>query len=519
MESLSPVASYLGTNYAASEEEKLKVKSFLIGRLTKLATLDEAIAQAETHHKALLKQYGKLSAEITTHKALLVPIHYLPVDVLQKVFLNCLPTTHSAVISPIYPPLLLTHICSAWHRIAHRTEALWASIHVPVPGALICPTPRGWVHQPIPNEETEGCSHTKSCIAAVCTIACRRVGAITEWLGRSGACPLSITIYNGNPYATSDIIYNMCMILDALLPFRACWGTLKLDGTATHFTCIASICSAELPLLYALHFEGSPVLPDSISSPPKEMQSWTNSGLLRAPNLRVISYIHTMEDVTKFPLRWELLTSLKLCDNSRWGSSTSIACRVTVNHVAAILVECPLLRQFYAKIFSKDFKFGVRNDNDPCIRLPKVITLKHLAYLGISSINPPPYIYKMLNILDVPLLEHLELNISVKPPAFPSSWDQFRAFLVHKLPMLRILSLNPEPFSQKQFLACLGLCTKLEQLKLIRDLWETPPSSPGSFSQTDQENDTSQLVMMNDALLRQVVGPAPVEGEGGDSAT
>ncbi|KAJ7143555.1 hypothetical protein C8R43DRAFT_891542, partial [Mycena crocata] len=58
-----------------------------------------------------------LEGGIDAHTALLFPMRRAPRDILQEIFLACLPTTHNALIDPSEAPLLLGHICSHWHAV------------------------------------------------------------------------------------------------------------------------------------------------------------------------------------------------------------------------------------------------------------------------------------------------------------------------------------------------------------------------------------------------------------------
>ncbi len=133
MESPSPFASYLGTNYAATPEEATKLSEFLAGPMSKLNDLQREMDRVKALYDTLTEQHTELESEISRHHALMAPIRRLPVDIIQEIFVRCLPTLHDAIISTRECPILLTRICSGWRHIALRTAELWASIHVPIP--------------------------------------------------------------------------------------------------------------------------------------------------------------------------------------------------------------------------------------------------------------------------------------------------------------------------------------------------------------------------------------------------
>ncbi|KAJ6585424.1 hypothetical protein B0H19DRAFT_892038, partial [Mycena capillaripes] len=105
-----------------------------------------------------------LKEEIEAHKALISPMRHLPQDLLQEIFTSCLPTKHNALVDPQSAPLLLGFICRHWRKIAHSTPRLWASLHIPI------------------STQTDRLSGFVSAFE----------GIVDSWLGRSGACPLSI---------------------------------------------------------------------------------------------------------------------------------------------------------------------------------------------------------------------------------------------------------------------------------------------------------------------------------------
>lgn len=503
MDCPSPFASYLHTNHAATSEEKTQLTQFLAGPISKLAELDKEIEQAGARYDTLIEEYGKLTVEITEHKALMAPIRYLPVDIFQEIFLQCLPTTHNAVISPKSPPLLLTRVCSDWRHIALGTAALWASIHVPIPSDAIPPyySPTEW-------DAPEDIQEDLPLVAL--TVARRRADAVTEWLGRSGACPLSITIFDGR-HGTSEEIYNI--VLDSLLPFCKRWGAITLDAPAARLARIVSIPANDLPLLRSLEISGSPAVFPMISDSPPQGSSrwWSDSGLVKALGLRKISYSDITEDVKGIPLQWGLLTSLELC-NISWSGAQSF---MTLERVAAILAMCPLLRECRVEItlLHPDRDSG----GDTAARLPPVIALKHLTYLSVCA-RPNTPLCDLFDALQMPLLESLEVDVSLQLHSSPSQWRQLHSFLTRIGPTLRIISVDPHAFSLDQFLTCLRICSKLEHLALKRSRFSSPswpsPIQPPPFN---QENEEHTALLLNDQFLRRVLKPTFVESENEDA--
>ncbi|KAJ7629863.1 hypothetical protein B0H17DRAFT_867535, partial [Mycena rosella] len=108
----------------------------------------------------LSDQREKTLAYIDAHQALISPARRLPRDIVQEIFLACLPSHRNVVMSATEAPLILARIFSAWRTIALSTPALWASLHLPLEYIF-----DHSLHVPV-----------------------------TKWLGRSGRCPLSLSI-------------------------------------------------------------------------------------------------------------------------------------------------------------------------------------------------------------------------------------------------------------------------------------------------------------------------------------
>ncbi|KAJ6485384.1 hypothetical protein C8R47DRAFT_1130018 [Mycena vitilis] len=149
----SPFAPYLHTNYVPSEAEVKGIHSHLIAPTLEVSRLEALIQDLSNQRQQAL-------GYIAAHEALVSPARRMPQDVVQEVFLACLPTQRNSVMSIKDAPLLLTRICSAWRSLALSTPALWASLHIPLEYVFDFIGPQ----RPL------------------------------QWLERSAHCPLSLTI-------------------------------------------------------------------------------------------------------------------------------------------------------------------------------------------------------------------------------------------------------------------------------------------------------------------------------------
>ncbi|KAF9007877.1 hypothetical protein BDQ17DRAFT_175652 [Cyathus striatus] len=141
-----------------------------------------------------------------------------------EIFLACLPADRNPCMSVTDAPLLLTRVCSSWRSIAHSTPRLWAAIHIVLPlyRAMQYPSPGSISHI----EET----------------VCLRMDNITasakQWLDRSGACPLSISIYQGQEWESNSSDFEDLMkkvrrlqitfIIDVVVPYHQRWYDLDV---------------------------------------------------------------------------------------------------------------------------------------------------------------------------------------------------------------------------------------------------------------------------------------------------
>ena len=77
------------------------------------------------HHKR-----EALSQFIIEHDALLALIRRLPMEILTKIFILCMPNHGMSSFDPEHSPLLVGQVCIGWRQVALSTQALWSSITV-----------------------------------------------------------------------------------------------------------------------------------------------------------------------------------------------------------------------------------------------------------------------------------------------------------------------------------------------------------------------------------------------------
>lgn len=492
METSSPFISQLGSNYAATSEEAAELTSFLTGPISKLAKLEDEIDRAKAHYDELVARHTELSHEINRHQALMAPIRRLPVDVIREIFMNCLPTTHNAIISPEECPILLTRICSGWRNIALGTAVLWASIHLPIPTDVDSNARYDSDNPPM--------QHSPQFLSAM-TIAKRQARAITEWLSRSGECILAISLYN-QEHGTSVEIYNV--ILDALIPFCKRWGSLKCDAPASNLIRIANIPGNDLPQLHTLAINGGRFARGAL---PVDDQGgvwcWKDSGVVCAPRLRAIVYNNIAEDFASFPLRWRQLTSITIY-GGMWGASEVMSLR----GLAALLATCHLLHDCRLHISPGPHQLDERAPG-----MPASILLPYLQEFAIQSDHMD--LSPLLDLLDVPTLSRLEVNTCLFIAA------PLHALIRRSAHTLRALTLSPNIFTREEFFACLQTGTDLTELTLRGGLYSRYAPTPPLMHHQNGANGVTVLLdeavayaplVLDDAFLYDVLVPAPGAG-------
>lgn len=185
-----------------------------------LADLDEEIDELERRSTQLKIKRQQIQEYLSQYDCLLSPIRRLPTDILHSIFHHCLPTRRDPIMSATEAPILLTHICRAWRQIAYSSPTLWARLYITFSDedALV---DSGQISYGL----------TKQNISDTLRLRC---AAVKEWLSRSGACPLSISLSytsrirsttEGQSPGRSD---NTLTLFRTLTQFCARWRRLEL---------------------------------------------------------------------------------------------------------------------------------------------------------------------------------------------------------------------------------------------------------------------------------------------------
>ncbi|KJA22983.1 hypothetical protein HYPSUDRAFT_201786 [Hypholoma sublateritium FD-334 SS-4] len=152
----------------------------------------------------LVQKETILAQEIAPYRMILhSPFRSLPDDVLEVIFLACLPNDHIPVIDFRQPPLLLTQISSHLRRVAFGTPRLWTAIDVPI----LAPCLTQWF---------DGRDDSRICYAKR-TMA-KYAWAVDQWLRRTGACDIEIFIHEKGNHIASCYVEEIFQLLIKRVP-------------------------------------------------------------------------------------------------------------------------------------------------------------------------------------------------------------------------------------------------------------------------------------------------------------
>ncbi|EDR15522.1 uncharacterized protein LACBIDRAFT_301988 [Laccaria bicolor S238N-H82] len=470
MSDTSPYAPYLDTNYVPNDPEIDHIKKLLSEPLAQLADLDKEIVRTRATLKNLIGKHGALHNKIKAHRALISPVRRLPPDVLGEIFFHCLPQHRNPAMSAKEAPVLLGRVCSSWRTIVLSTPRLWARIHIPTPNTVFTRPPTPQDHEQLDPGFVDKISH--------------RSKAAEEWIEKSGACPLSISIHMPSYVDTRSRVAGWAFerVTEQLISSRHRWRSLTVRAMDPAFTHLKNIAAEDLPLLESISLvrlhSGWP--PHPSSAPPKP---WSLCGLLAAPHLRSLSLSFAYENFANLPVKWAQLTKLEL--DTEGYVHGPIHQGISYQNVKKVLSQCPglvtcALRLSHPEPLHEMVKFDVR--------LPRLRNLLlNVSYAAFGHI---------FNYFELPQLHNIEfkqpfirtassLDISLSVPV---------DILLQNGGTLRSLSLDLYSMRKEDLIICLQSSPGITHLRLSAAL--APP-----FALVDTQSNAELEPVMNDAIL------------------
>ncbi|KAJ7658416.1 hypothetical protein B0H17DRAFT_955267, partial [Mycena rosella] len=292
---VSPFTTKLGTNYRPLDEEIDELQHLLAEPSSRLKRLNDEIADL---HKALAKleeERDSLSDYVEAHKALLTPVRRLPLDILQEIFVACIPTHRNCVMSAREAPILLGRICSSWRTISLSTPRLWARLHIAEPArpfqAVLYNAPPGRYAQ-YDNKLAQRIETTKT------------------WLGRSGQCPLSVSLDSSTNHrpitpGAEPSHQNTHLFIQTLVAFAYRWQDISLRVPLSALDTLSGLAEDDVPMLKTFDVFQRP-------EPIVHSTQWESFAFLRGRNLSSFTLHGTSINPRNFPLRWDQLTTLSI---------------------------------------------------------------------------------------------------------------------------------------------------------------------------------------------------------------
>ncbi|KAJ6594644.1 hypothetical protein B0H19DRAFT_67094 [Mycena capillaripes] len=184
-----------------------------------LVSCAQELARLDEHIRELSVQQDKIQAYVGSQR-LLFPRH-IPADILRESFFACLPnTSRNAVMSAQEAPLVLCRICTAWRTIALSTPRLWASLNV--------------------------------LFAFVTSRESLRMPAVTQWLERSAACPISLSLTYVWQWAIESS--SAIPLIQSLAVFSGRWR--HVEFTDLNSKTIGALAKISSPMLESFEFRG-----------------------------------------------------------------------------------------------------------------------------------------------------------------------------------------------------------------------------------------------------------------------
>jgi hypothetical protein len=347
----------------------------------------------------------------------------------------------------------LTHVCSAWRAVALATPVLWASFHLPVP-------------QPM-NEDMFFRSDLERKVyqTSLMDTLWKRTRAMKEWLARSGACRLSVSLYDMQHPNYGVVNINFEEFLHTIISHSKRWRSITFISSAEYLISVAALTAEDVPALEELvinmtsHFPQQPVDP---FSPPT--LDWAKTSFLSAPRLRRVSFVNLSQDINMLPLRWEQLTDLSLT-----GVPTGWVDREnkSLANIAALLAKCPKLVSAKLEISYQQptplapplpgHPGAVAEPSQPICRNP--ILLSNLTELSLHNSGGSD-ISSFFAMLDVPRLTTLEYYTTTQ--AKPAS--ELIALVRRISGTLVEFTTNAAMFSREDFFSLLKAAHRLKSL-------------------------------------------------------
>jgi F-box-like len=346
----SPVQHLLSetARHSPSPTEEVQIREAISQAESRINGIDVTTAKIQLLLSNLAEQRAQVQAYRDKHKVLVAPVWHIPPEILSYIFVLCLSECPPNEIkrSSLRTSLLLARVNQFWRQVALSTPQLWSTIF------LDSKSLGGG------NEAPAGATASSStlCMPKVC-------------LERSGACPLSITIFSQE--------FNLD-ILDFIIPLSDRWRRMSLNTNITMLQSLFPI-QGKLPCLEHLEIrntqwtEGPPpalgVLPFFSDAPRlkhvmvsntfqptfgtlplQQLTTWDSP--IRVPDFpQIFQLAPNLEECFIQPLRW--LSGSIISENESTFSHNLTSLHISTGTITNLTVQLhhlprfPCLRQLF----------------------------------------------------------------------------------------------------------------------------------------------------------------------------
>ncbi|KAF8966786.1 hypothetical protein BDZ97DRAFT_602005 [Flammula alnicola] len=426
----SKFADKLHTNYLPSTTEITEIKEYVSSVNDKVSAYDARIAELEAALQEMTKKRTRLQEVARAHEGLVSPLRRLPPEILQDIFVWCLPQNRNAVMHASEAPVLLGRVCSEWRRISIGTPEVWSSLHIVPPN----------VNFSNPTSSTARFQ--------------RKRDLIEMWLGRSGACPLSVSLvwFAGD----SEEEIKLCgTLLEVLVPLCGRWKVLDFQVPLKMFKPFIGLTVKDVPLLEGMSLmdNRTPLDADAVDRWPESLKFAESATKLRNFTLTFFS-----GGIRLPTIPWAQLTDLYLESNIAFFFRDS-------REMLSTLAECASLQSCTLKFpLSHTASLPAYDKLDMPIVLPQ---LQVLCVDGDQHLHNTFHMSNTLMNLCAPKLRKLEiLGRSGRPEGSmaPEPLGAIRTLLQRSKCPLEKLNIESMTMLPEEFIVCLRLIPSLVDL-------------------------------------------------------
>ncbi|KAH6906321.1 hypothetical protein BKA70DRAFT_1372415 [Coprinopsis sp. MPI-PUGE-AT-0042] len=341
------------------------------------------------------------------------PFDHLPIDVVHVVFLYCLPADHNPYICASEPPMLLTHVCRRWRRVAFEMPLLWAKLHVHIPFYPELPARLGpqaehpsqsaSPHHADPLREEERRAYYEDVAYWEAKMRDLKI-MVFQWLARAKGCQISLSlsqftnILDSNPKGSSEVNE----VIAVLLAWCAQWKSVEIYASSPVIAQFLAVPTQKAPLLQRISIKWQTPMERNINRSTNKLALVSTEGLMTVPELKSLSLQILPRNIMSLPVRWEGLTELIFDEYFGGFDTESSRRRFLASDALELLALCPRLRRCRLAIGR-----GRMISTQPS--QPSLTSNGHNGPASASKVGSP---------IQLPELEHLAIDEGVALGSF-----------------------------------------------------------------------------------------------------